>query len=121
MGNFGHVLQIAVTIVAVIAGGVATTLLTVVRTLRQSNDDLRKRVDDLEDDRDDLRAKLTERDQNLNQTRRDMDALRKVVTGEAHWVALRQQPRRTSRAVDADLGGDREASPMLVRGKPKGD
>lgn len=91
MGEFGTIIQWAVAAIAIIAGGAATTLLTVVRTLRESNNDLRRRVTDLEDDRDDLRVKLTERDDAVAQTRRDMDALAKVITGEAHLVALEQR------------------------------
>lgn len=77
--------------IGIIAAGVAMALFGTVRTLRESVADLRGRVDDLEKERDGLKAGLAEEKADHLNTRRDLEAVTKVVTGETHWVALETQ------------------------------
>ena len=77
--------------IGAIAAGVAMALLATVRTLRESLSDLRSRVDDLEKERDGLKVRIAEKEVAHRETQRDLETLKKVVTGEAHWVSIESQ------------------------------
>lgn len=77
-------------IIGTLASGVALALLGTVRQLRDALTDLRARVEDLETERDDFKGRLAEEKASHDITRQDLTALTKVVTGEAHWVAIEQ-------------------------------
>ena len=63
-------------------------LLTSVRTLRQSIGDRDQRITGLEGRVADVESQLEAEKTAHETTRRDMDALARVVTGEAHWKAI---------------------------------
>ena len=77
--------------IGIIAAGVAMALFGTVRTLRESVADLRGRVDDLEKERDGLKVTVAEEKAAHLGTQRDLEALKKVVTGETHWVSIETQ------------------------------
>ena len=77
-------------VVGVIATGFAVALLGTVRALRETVDDLRGRVSDLEHERDDLKGKLTDAADRLETSQADLETIKRVVTGEVHWVTLEQ-------------------------------
>ena len=77
--------------IGIIAAGVAMALFGTVRTLREAVSDLRSRVGDLEKERDSLKVSNAEKDATFLALERDHEALKKVVTGETHWVAIESQ------------------------------
>ena len=77
--------------IGIIAAGVAMALFGTVRTLREAVGDLRSRVDDLEKERDSLKIGLAEEKADHLATQRDLEAVKRVVTGETHWVAIESQ------------------------------
>ena len=80
----GGILTTILTVATIIACAVTGLTVGTVRTLRDSNNDLRGRVKDLEDNR--------AADQALIATQKaDLDALGRVVTGEVHWKAQSEQ------------------------------
>lgn len=84
------------------AAGMIATGYAVVKTqsnkfLRQTNDDLRKRIDDKDAELADKDRDLVEKDAKLAsqsaamvEKDRELEVVKKVVTGETHWVALEQ-------------------------------
>jgi hypothetical protein len=88
MGELPGLIQTVFGLVAVITAGVAAVLLTSVRTLRQSIGDRDNRITGLEGRVTDLDTQLQAEKKAHETTRRDMDALARVVTGEAHWKAI---------------------------------
>jgi hypothetical protein len=88
MGDLPGVIQTVFGLVAIITAGVAAILLTSVRTLRQSIGDRDSRITGLEGRVGDLESQLETEKVAHETTRRDMDALARVVTGEAHWKAI---------------------------------
>lgn len=89
--------------IGIIAAGIAMALFGTVRTLRESVSDLRSRVGDLESERDGLKVRLAERDAAHLATERDLEAVKKVVTGETHWVSIEAQLQELHRQVTAAL------------------
>lgn len=71
-------------VVVLIASGAAGAMFISLRTLRESNEDLRNRVGDIEKERADLRADVADKDGRIR-------VLESVVTGEVHWAALTDQ------------------------------
>ena len=88
MGELPGLIQTVFGLVAVITAGVAAVLLTSVRTLRQSIGDRDSRIAGLEGRLTDVETQLQTEKEAHESTRRDMDALARVVTGEAHWKAI---------------------------------
>lgn len=86
------VISVIFPVLTVIIGGACILLFSVTTTLRASNSDLTARVDFLEKERDRLELeKRTDRetfDAKLVASAGELEALRKVVTGEAHLVAI---------------------------------
>lgn len=79
--TFGTIVGVVFPILTIIIGGACALLLSVTTTLRASNGDLRDRVTDLE------------REQAVDKTliasqQSDLDALRRVVTGEVQLAAI---------------------------------
>jgi hypothetical protein len=66
------------------------------KVLRETNGDLRARLGDVE-------AKLAEETLRHEVTRADLAALGRVVTGEAHWVAIEDQLGTHHKAVTTRL------------------
>jgi hypothetical protein len=91
MGEILGVGVAALAIFAIIAAGIAAMRTADVKGLREANDDLRGRVTDLKAERDDCERDLAEEKLRHEATRRDLAAVGRVVTGEAHWVAIEQQ------------------------------
>lgn len=91
MGELLTIGGVALTIIALIAAGIAAVQLANVKALRETNGDLRDRVGDLESAWDRSKSDLANEKEQHAATRRDLAAVAKVVTGEAHWVALEQQ------------------------------
>lgn len=90
MGDLPGLLQAIFGIVAIIAGGAATALFVSVQTLRSSIEDRDKRIAGLEGRVDDLEADLATERTSHEGTKRDLESVTRVVTGEAHWVALEE-------------------------------
>lgn len=78
------VLTAALGIATAVASGLLGLQLGTMRTLRETNGDLRDRVSDLEKTRTEDRAQIAE-------LTSDKAALARVVTGEAHMVAFGDQ------------------------------
>lgn len=77
----GHAISVIFPVLTVIIGGACILLFSVTTTLRASNADLRDRVKELEDK--DQRNEVT-----ISAQAAQLDALGKVVTGEAHLVVI---------------------------------
>lgn len=77
----GNAISVIFPVLTVIIGGACILLFSVTTTLRASNTDLRERVKELEDK--DRRNEVT-----ITDLRAQAEALGKVVTGEAHLVAI---------------------------------
>lgn len=84
LGSLLGVLAAILAVTTAVAAGLAGLLFGTIRTLRESNQDLRDRVDDLERGRTEDRAKIAE-------LRADNAALGRVVTGETYLVSLTDQ------------------------------
>lgn len=83
-GNLSGILTAFLGIVVIVVGGAAALQYGTVKVLRETASDLRARVEDLE------KSRTKDRAENA-QLIADRDALSRVVTGEAHWVALGEQ------------------------------
>lgn len=103
MGDILGVGVAALAIFAIIAAGVAAMRTADVNGLREANGDLRERAADLKSERDDLEHELSEEKLRHEATRRDLAAVGRVVTGEAHWVAIEQQLTSNHDEVMAQL------------------
>lgn len=79
--QIGHLVSVIFPVLTVIIGAACILLFSVTTTLRASNTDLRDRVKELEDTKKRLEA------MNAAHTA-ELEALRKVVTGEVHLVAI---------------------------------
>lgn len=88
MGDLPGLLQAIFGVVAIIAGGAATALFVSVQTLRASIEDRDKRIEGLEGRLTDVEADLAKEQTAHQGTQRDLESVTRVVTGEAHWVAL---------------------------------
>lgn len=77
----GNILTTVLTVCTIIACAVTGLTVGTVRTLRDSNSDLRGRVADLESSDRSKTLKITE-------LTADRDAAVRMATGEAHWLAL---------------------------------
>lgn len=77
----GHAVSVIFPVLTVIIGGACILLFSVTTTLRASNTDLRERVKELE-------AKDERNAGTIKAQAAQIDALGKVVTGEAHLVAI---------------------------------
>lgn len=75
-------------VVVIVAGGLAALQQGQLKTLRDTNADLRARRDDLEKDVDRLEADVTHRDEQLGTSEAEKEALRRVVTGEVQLTAI---------------------------------
>lgn len=91
MGEILGVGVAALAIFAIIAAGIAAMRTADVKGLREANNDLRERAADLKAERDEAEHERDEERLRHEATRRDLAAVGRVVTGEAHWVAIEQQ------------------------------
>jgi hypothetical protein len=114
MGEILGVGVAALAIFAIIAAGIAAMRTADVKGLREANDDLRARLGDLKAERDEGERDLAEEKLRHEATRRDLAAVGRVVTGEAHWVAIEQQLTSNHDEVMAQLI-------RLARAQRKGD
>lgn len=87
------VMAIMVTITTALVGLQIGT----VRTLRESNRDLRDRVADLEKERLEDRAEIVERDGRIAEKDSEISLLRAMVTGKVEWIAVTDQLEGHSR------------------------
>lgn len=98
----GGILQAVFAATTIVSGGIAAMMFVSVRTLRESIEDRDKRVAGLEGRVNDLELALTKEQASHEMTRRDLEAISRVVTGEAHWVSIEQKiddlPRRIAEA-----------------------
>lgn len=79
--SMGTVVGVIFPLLTVIVGGACVLLFSITTTLRASNGDLRDRVDDLE--KEQTKDKATIKEQHA-----ELEALKKVVTGEVQLAAL---------------------------------
>lgn len=91
MGEILGVGVAALAIFAIIAAGIAAMRTADIKGLRETNDDLRARLGDLKSERDEAEHERDEEKLKHEATKRDLAAVGRVVTGEAHWVAIEQQ------------------------------
>lgn len=102
-GELGGLLQAVFAATTIVSGGVAAMMFVSVRTLRESIEDRDKRISGLEGRVNDLELQITKELAAHEVTRADLAALSRVVTGEAHWVAIEQKiddlPAQLARAV----------------------
>lgn len=102
-GALGGILQAVFGATTIVSGGIAAMMFVSVRTLRESIEDRDKRIAGLEGRVSDLELQITKELASHEMTRRDLDALARVVTGEAHWVAIEQKiddlPRQLASAI----------------------
>lgn len=117
--DWADILRNVFGLAAIIAAGVAATVYGTVRTLRQAIGDRDKRIEGLEGRVTDLEADLAQEKAEHTVTRGDLDALKKVVTGEAHWVAIEGQIDAHHTSVTSLL--DRILSALLDLGKRERD
>lgn len=103
LADLGGVFQAVFAATTIVSGGIAAMMFVSVRTLRESIEDRDKRIAGLEGRLNDLEMALTKEQGAHEITRRDLDALGRVVTGEAHWVAIEQKiddlPSRLAEAI----------------------
>lgn len=84
MDDLGRILNIVLAVVSIGAlGGVGY--------VRGRVGDLREQLKDAREEIGDLDRRLTKVTAERDQTANDLDALGRVVTGEAHWVAIGTQ------------------------------
>lgn len=84
MDDFGRILNVVLAVVSIAAlGGVGY--------VRGRIGDLREQLTDARAEISDLDRRLTKVTAERDQTATDLDALSRVVTGEAHWVAIGTQ------------------------------
>lgn len=79
--DLGALATLVFSATTVVAATLAALAYGVMRTLRESNGDLRARVTDLEKDR-------TERDAKIAELKALYDTARQIATGEVQWEAL---------------------------------
>lgn len=86
--TLGHIANIVFPILVLIIGGVCALVLGNQKTLRDSRDDLEKRVAFLEDksQRDD--QTITQKDATITQKDKEIEVWRKTVTGEVQLAAI---------------------------------
>jgi prefoldin subunit 5 len=120
MSNLPGIIQAVFGVAAVVAAGVAAMLLGSVKTLREAIGDRDKRINGLEGRLSDCESALAKEQAARAATATELDALRKVVTGEAHWQAIEEQVDELQRQSMRILGAIGKVAD-LVRGKPKGD
>lgn len=116
MNDWADILRNVFGLAAIIAAGVAAAFYGTVRTLRSAIDDRDKRIEGLEGRVTDLESNLATEKAEHVVTRGDLAALRRVVTGEAHWVAIESQIDSNHRAVTSTL--DRILAALLDRKRP---
>jgi hypothetical protein len=91
--SLGSFLQIASSVLVITACASAAFLQARVSNLRGSLTDLRAEVGDKDREIAKMQALRTLDKAELVKQGHDLDALRRVVTGEAHWVAIGQKAR----------------------------
>ena len=82
--DWGTILPATLTVVLVVTAGLLGLQQGTVRTLRDSNQDLRNRRDDLEKENLGLETRVSK-------LAAENDVLKSIVTGEVHWAALNDQ------------------------------
>jgi hypothetical protein len=94
MDDWGTVQTVILGVLAVITT-ITTALVGIqigtVRTLRESNNDLRARVGDLETERLNDKAKIVERDGKISERDSEIALLKAMVTGKVEWIAVTDQ------------------------------
>lgn len=90
-GDWSEILRTAFGIAAIVAAGIAGTFYSTLRTLRQTIKDRDARIEGLEDTIADRDKTVTEVKAGLQVAQTDLDALKRVVTGETHWAAIEDQ------------------------------
>ena len=103
MGDILGVGVAALAIFAIIAAGIAAMRTADVKGLREANEDLRARAADLKSERDEAEHERDEEKLRHEATKRDLAAVARVVTGEAHWVSIEQQLSSNHDEVMAEL------------------
>ncbi len=106
MDNLAGLLTTIFAVTTILAAAIAGLVWGVVRTLRESNADLRGRVADLESKRAEDHAQIAE-------LRADNAALGRLKTGEAHWTALRETLTQHHKQAQSHWGKE-EALLMAV-------
>lgn len=93
-GAWGSV-QTAILAVLAVTTTITTALVGLqigtVRTLRESNKDLRDRVADLEKERLEDKGEIVKRDGRLAEKDSEIKLLRAMVTGKVEWIAVTDQ------------------------------
>lgn len=91
LADLGNVIQVVFAVTTILSTGLAAMLFVSIRTLRESIGDRDQRITGLEGRVTDLERNLLEEKTSHEITKRDLEALGRVVTGETHWVAIEQQ------------------------------
>jgi chromosome segregation ATPase len=89
--DFSSLLSTALSIVAVATLAGLGLLRGTVTTLRENLRDARDEINDKERRLNEALSRLAEAETKIKTQASDLDALARVVTGEAHWVALGQR------------------------------
>ena len=79
--SFAQIIGVIFPVLTVIIGGACILQFSITTTLRASNTDLRERVKELSDELKNAEVKIASQSS-------EIEALRRVVTGEAHLVAI---------------------------------
>jgi hypothetical protein len=108
--DLGALLTTVFGVTTVIAATLAALGYGVLRTLRESNGDLRARVSDLEKDR-------SERDARIAELTGLYETARQIATGEVHWQAL--VDLMAEHQVDAKAHWRRELEMLAVLGEAR--
>lgn len=103
--------MLLIAVLAVDVGNLLTTVLAVLAIttagglglMRGTVTNLRENLRDARDEIQDKDRRLTECEKRTTQLSSDLDALSRVVTGEAHWVALEGQLEEHHREAMAGI------------------
>lgn len=90
-GGFQTVILGVLAVTTTITTALVGLQIGTVRTLRESNKDLRDRVTDLENERLNDQSKIVARDGLIRERDSEIKLLRAMVTGKVEWVAVTDQ------------------------------
>lgn len=88
MPGFGSIVGIVFPLLTILAVGGCALLYGITGTLRASNGDLRNRVKDLEDEDAAKATKIKAQGEQIDGQKGELEALRKVITGEVQLTAI---------------------------------
>lgn len=94
VGGWGTVQTVVLAVLAItttITTALVGLQIGTVRTLRDSNSDLRDRVTDLEKERMEDKAEIVKRDGQIAEKESENSLLRAMVTGKVEWIAVTDQ------------------------------